>query len=196
MPKLTEPNLSVVADQRRRILAAVPLALARGQGYENLAVERIIALSGVSRRTFYELFEDRADAFRGAYDGAFERLYRTAMEAAAACELWPDRLAAALRSAFSLAAGHPQVASMVVIEPHCVTPVLRRHHVRSLDRFTLLLREGRRERRDGADLPETLEPALLGAVCHVVGAHLRHGAAESLPALAPDLTGLLLDPYR
>lgn len=41
-----------------------------------MAVRHIIALAGVSRRTFYELFDDHADAFRVAYDEAFDFLYR------------------------------------------------------------------------------------------------------------------------
>jgi hypothetical protein len=114
------------------------------------------------------------------------------MAAAAARQRWPERVAAAL----NLAADHPRVASMVVIEPHCATPTLRRHHYRSLDRFTPLLREGRRERAGRADLPGTLEQALLAAVSQAVEARLYLGEADSLPALAPELTELLLAPYR
>ena len=187
---------AVTIDQRRRILAAVPVALAASGGFEGLAVERIIALAGVSRRTFYELFDDRADVIRSAYDETFACLYETAMAAAAACERWPDRVTAALRSALGLAASQPKAASMVAFEPLCANLALRRHHLRSLDRFTPLLREGRREISGGSELPATLEPALLGAVCHSVGVRLHRGAADSLPALAPGLTELLLAPYR
>jgi AcrR family transcriptional regulator len=37
---------AVAIEQRRRILAAVPVALAGGKGYESVTVERIIAMAG------------------------------------------------------------------------------------------------------------------------------------------------------
>ena len=185
----------VAAEQRRRILTAVPLALACGKGYESVAVERIVALSGVSRRTFYELFEDRADVFLAAYDEAFGYLHRATMTAAVACERWPERIVAALRSALDLAAAHPLLGSMIAVEPLGASPALRRHHYRCLDRFVPLLRDGRQEQMGSDELPETLEPALVGAVCQMVGSRLHRGVAGSLPMLVPDLADLLLTPY-
>lgn len=185
----------VAIEQRRRIVAAVPLALAPSGGFEGLSVERMIAVAGVSRRTFYELFANRADAFRTACDEAFATLHEIAIAAAEGSGSWSERVGAVLRSALGLAANHPQVASMVVIDTLCASPELRRHHLRSLDRFVPLLREGRGERSGERELPATLEPTLLDAVCHSVGARLHRGAADSLPALAPELTRLLLAPY-
>ena len=37
-------------------------------GYHEASVERVLAHAGVSRRTFYDLFEDRESCFIAAYD--------------------------------------------------------------------------------------------------------------------------------
>jgi len=55
-------NAPVVAHQRRRILAAATEVFGR-QGFDRTAVEDIIGPAGVSRRTFYDLFGGKDDAF-------------------------------------------------------------------------------------------------------------------------------------
>src|SRR5258708_3894882 len=57
----------VAANQRARILSAVAQAAA-GLGYAEMNVEAVIARAGVSRRTFYEHFKNKEDAFLAAYD--------------------------------------------------------------------------------------------------------------------------------
>ena len=55
----------------RMITALVEVAGERGAG--GVTVAHIVARSGVSRRTFYELFDDREDCFLAAFDQAVER---------------------------------------------------------------------------------------------------------------------------
>ena len=55
--------------QRARILAAMVDVVAE-RGAANVTVARVVTRSGVSRRTFYELFEDREDCFLAAFDQA------------------------------------------------------------------------------------------------------------------------------
>ena len=59
----------VAANQRERILSAIACASAE-LGYAEMSVEAIIASAGVSRRTFYEHFRNKEDAFLAAYDRA------------------------------------------------------------------------------------------------------------------------------
>src|SRR5215475_6477803 len=59
----------VAANQRERILSAVAQATAE-LGYAEMSVEAIITRAGVSRRTLYEHFKNKEDAFLAAYDAA------------------------------------------------------------------------------------------------------------------------------
>ena len=55
--------------QRARMIAAL-VEVAGERGVGGVTVGRIVGRSGVSRRTFYELFADREDCFLAAFDQA------------------------------------------------------------------------------------------------------------------------------
>ena len=62
-----------VADiQRARIVAALVDVVAE-RGVAQVTVAHVVARSGVSRRTFYELFEDREACLSAAFDAAVQR---------------------------------------------------------------------------------------------------------------------------
>ncbi|HXB65384.1 MAG TPA: TetR/AcrR family transcriptional regulator [Solirubrobacteraceae bacterium] len=62
----------VIEIQRARILAAMT-ELVRERGVSRISVAHIVARSGVSRRTFYELFADREACLLAAFEHALER---------------------------------------------------------------------------------------------------------------------------
>src|SRR3954447_12090922 len=64
---------TVAADQRRRMLEALPHAVAEN-GFEGTTVEHIVKLGGVRRNSFYEQFANKRDCFAAAYEIAQERL--------------------------------------------------------------------------------------------------------------------------
>jgi AcrR family transcriptional regulator len=60
-PNNLDPR-EIAVHQRARINGAMVEVVAHG-GYERITVRRVIGLAGVSRRSFYELFENRHDCF-------------------------------------------------------------------------------------------------------------------------------------
>ena len=185
----------VAAWQRERILAAIPPTLVEQGGYGRVAVRHVIERAGVSRRTFYDLFDGWEGAFRAAYDEEFERVYESMADAAATCQSWPAKVFAALRTALEAAAHDPLAARMILAEPLCSEPAIASHHQHSLDRFAPLLREGRSCPSSNLSPPAVLEQVLIGAVAGTVATRLHRGATAALPELAPGLTEFLLIPY-
>ncbi|HET8567054.1 MAG TPA: TetR/AcrR family transcriptional regulator [Solirubrobacterales bacterium] len=61
------------SSQRRRLLDAMVAAAAR-YGYGGASVARVVKEAGVSRATFYELFEDRDSCFLAAYRSLAEAI--------------------------------------------------------------------------------------------------------------------------
>src|SRR5258708_12944537 len=55
--------------QRARILAAT-FDVVSERGAANVSVAHVVERSGVSRRTFYEIFSDREDCFLAAFEDA------------------------------------------------------------------------------------------------------------------------------
>ncbi len=68
------PQKVVVESQRTRLLDAVSSVVAL-KGYNASTVADVIALAGVSRRTFYELFPNIEDCFIAAYESGMYRLF-------------------------------------------------------------------------------------------------------------------------
>lgn len=71
---------AVVASQRARMLAAVAQAVA-AKGYGATTVADVIAIAGVSRRTFYEQFPKIEDCFLAAYVEGMQELLAAIREA-------------------------------------------------------------------------------------------------------------------
>jgi AcrR family transcriptional regulator len=67
--------------QRARMLAAAVQVVGE-LGYERMSVARVTARAGVSRRTFYDLFEDREECFLAAFDETVARARALAAHAA------------------------------------------------------------------------------------------------------------------
>src|SRR5215208_7384684 len=68
-----DPSL-VAASQRTRLLEAVGRAVAE-KGYAAATIDDIVRGAGVSKKTFYEHFQDKLDCFLAAYEAASDELY-------------------------------------------------------------------------------------------------------------------------
>src|SRR3954447_23000521 len=64
---------AVTASQRARLIASVAEAVA-DKGYAGTTVADVVARAAVSRRTFYEQFDDLESCFLAAYEAGMELL--------------------------------------------------------------------------------------------------------------------------
>jgi len=193
--------------QRRRLLRAMDEVLAEG-GIEDGTVGRISKRAGVSRRTFYEVFEDREECFLAALDQAFARIAVEVVPAYVRAGKWSVRVRAALTVLLEHFDAHPGVARMCVVETLRAGPAVlgRRRHV--LGALSAAVDEGRTDVKHGGEpLPLTAEGLVGGALAVV---HTRilvglptgkegSGAAEverrPLVELVNPLMGMLVLPY-
>lgn len=181
----------VVEHQRERIVEAV-VEVVDSHGYPAAAVERIASHAGVSRRTFYEQFSGKEDAFLQTYDllasGLIERIRDAAQQAGEADE--DDPIDAVLRAALAVLlddfAAEPTVARLLVVDVLVVGPpaIERRDaHMRTL----VALLQQAAVAGTGSPLPALAAEGLVGAVYDVVYKRVAAGEAEQLPALLDDL---------
>lgn len=197
------PAGEVEADQRRRMLAAMAGALT-AQGYARLTVDDVLERAGVSRRTFYEQFEDKEACVFAAYEDAERRVWAVAAEAVmgAPDDEWPARVHAALAAVLDFVAAEPDTARLFTLEARAVGPEMAARHGAVLDRAAALLRAGngkaaaRRDRPNVVVLPDSTERTLVDNVAALVGSYVLSGATELLPSLEPQLGEHLLTPYR
>jgi AcrR family transcriptional regulator len=210
----------VVGDQRWRMLAGMASALAEC-GYARLTVEDVLKRAGVSRRTFYEQFEDKDDCLYAAYDEAEKRVWERAAAAAgeippladaaeAPAGVWPAKVHAALAAVLELFAAEPDTARLFTLEARAAGPAMAARHTAALDRLAATLRAGNRPSDGdrggvpgaadagltGDGLPDSTERMLLANVAALIGSYVISGATELLPSLEPQLSEHLLAPYR
>jgi AcrR family transcriptional regulator len=91
------PQAVVVVSQRARLVEATAHVVAE-KGYAAASVADIIAHAGVSRATFYELYEDKEDCFLSCFLGLSQALTLAVTEALNAPGPLPERLVAYVRT--------------------------------------------------------------------------------------------------
>jgi AcrR family transcriptional regulator len=189
------PREFVVGNQRQRILAAVAEAVS-DVGYAAMTVEDIIKAAGVSRRTFYEHFKSKEEAFLVSYDDISAQLMQAVESAFNRTDSFVTRVEDCMRAFLTLLAAEPAYANMCIVEVLVAgqTAIERRNAV--MRQFTELIEKGAAE-----ELPKPARPpaltseTLVGGVHEVVYSRVLQGKTAELPTLLPDLTFSVLLPY-
>jgi AcrR family transcriptional regulator len=185
----------VVGDhQRERLLAAVAETLAE-HGYAGLTVERVLAIAGVSRATFYVNFADKEEAVETTMEVAFERFLGLLLRACGAQEEWPLKVKVAIGATLDYAAAAPAQAALLDLGALTANRRIARLATDAKDHLAALLSAGRRYSERGAALPTLTEQAIVAALASAVSTRLTGGEAKRLPELAPQLVQFALLPY-
>jgi AcrR family transcriptional regulator len=103
----------VERNQRSRLYGAMIEAVARS-GYEATTVAHVIALAGVSRRAFYELFENKEDCFLGTYDIVIAQHRKRVLQAWISEHGWSNRMHASCAALLEGIARSPKGPRLVL----------------------------------------------------------------------------------
>ena len=181
-------------NQRERILAAVADVTSAGS-YAELTVEGIIVTAGVSRRTFYEHFKNKDEAFFAAYDEITTRLVEKVFAAVDAAEGFASRACAGLSEFLSFLAGEPAFARMCIVEVLAAGPDAIKRRNDAMHAFAQLIDHDAQQLLDDTDSPALTAEMIVGGIYEVVYSRVLRGEIRELPTLLPDLTYSALLPY-
>jgi AcrR family transcriptional regulator len=184
----------VQANQRQRILDAVADVVSL-VGYQAMSVEDVVSTAGVSRRTFYDHFTSKDDAFLTAYDAIGATLADHVQTAYNASDTFEEGVIACLAAFLEFVASEPHYADMCIVEALAAGPdaVERRNAV--MRTFARLLHEGAKTVTDGSHPPELTAEAIVGGIYEVVYSRVLAGKTSELPQLLPDLAYSMILPY-
>ena len=190
-PRSGLSRAEVIADQRRRILDGLAIALAY-HGYEDTKITDIVELAGVSRPTFYEHFEGKDSCFAAAYEDGVKRLADALKIAVEAERARRGRISSGLRAALDFLAADPPLAHLLLVESLAAARPARIEHEGSLVRLADALRAA----SAAADEPVTEETArlLAGGLASLLSGRVLAGEAELLPESHDLLLAYLLAP--
>jgi AcrR family transcriptional regulator len=180
--------------QRSRLLAAAAVTFDE-VGYEQASVQRITDRARVSRRTFYDLFDNREECLVALLDEAAERVERELEVAGLEGLAWRERVRGGLWAILSFLDGEPVLARIWVVHAlHGGLETLERRE-RVLARLAAILDEGRGEGPRGAQCTLVTAEGLVGGALGVVYARLRGGDQRPLKGLLGELMGMIALQY-
>lgn len=184
----------VAALQRARMLAAMADVCAE-RAFANVTVAHIVKRSGVSRRTFYEIFEDRDDCFLAAFDDALARACGYVLPAYRTPGAWRERIRGALEALLEFLDHDPSRARVLIAEALTAGPAALQRRQQVLARIIAAVDEGRSEVRKAAGLSQLTAEGVVGAVLSVIHTRMLEGSDEALSPLAGELMAMIVLPY-
>ncbi len=192
--------------QRARMIAAL-VEVAGERGVGGVTVAHVVARSGVSRRTFYELFDDREDCFLAGFDEAVERGARRVVPAFRGSGAWRERVRAGLGALLEYLDEEPGMGALCVVDALGAGPVALERRARVVQVLIDAVHEGRREAQVAKPTRLTAE-GVVGAVLAVLHARLsrldahgngvgaRMGGTQPMASLLGPLMGMIVLPYQ
>jgi AcrR family transcriptional regulator len=181
------------ADTRERLIEAV-VAETFALGNTGVSLRQIVDRAGVARGTFYTHFNSTGDALLAAHQSRFDRYVSRLLETCRIQPTWPLKVKVGIGATLDMAAASPADARFLT-ETSLGRWDLPGGVPESRDRVARFLIAGRAETAQGNKLPGPLESVLVTGIAAAISAQLQAGEAGRLPALAPDLTELVLTYY-
>lgn len=179
--------------QRARLLAATVDATAE-LGADNLTVSEVVSRAGVSRRTFYQLFDSAEDCLLAAFDDAVDWAAAHVVPAYRSEERWIDAVDAAVLALLAFFDAQSATARLLVVEALAAGPKVLQRRQSLLRDLAKAIAKGADTCR-GCDPPAVTPEALVGGIVSIVHSRLVAPRPRRLLPLASELVSLILLPY-
>jgi AcrR family transcriptional regulator len=188
----------IASNQRERLLDAIANVVAE-KGYAATRVADITEYAGVSRKTFYELFDDKEDCFLAGYDAITALLMdRMAVGLEAVADgSWEERVSALLGEFLRFLASEPAFARMCIVEVLSSGARGLARRDAAIEAFFPVVDQIPRSQPDAERWLSPMTPVfVVGGILEVVYAAIRRGETAALPELEGELARLAFRAYR
>ena len=180
--------------QRARILSAAIDAI-KESGYAQLTVAQVISRAKVSRKTFYDLFEDREDCFLAVFEVTLGQIGASVIEAYEGERGWRDAVRAGLAALLLFIDEDRDLARLCVVDAlggGARVLAERAHTIATLREVIDLGREAPAARQD---LPGVTAEGVIGAVLAVLHTRLLERSSKPYIDLHGSLMSMIVLPY-
>jgi AcrR family transcriptional regulator len=174
------------AGQRLRLALAMVDAVGE-HGYHETRVADVIAHAGVSRKTFYELFDNKQHCLLTTFDMISGEAIRRIELAYRGASGWPGRVEAAIGALLSAALENPGALRLSLVEIPAVGPAGIERRERSLAYFEQFIRDALELAPGEGGLADVTVKAIVGGFNRVLYRRVLRGEAVDLDTLVPDL---------
>jgi AcrR family transcriptional regulator len=180
--------------QRGRLLAAAAEVVSEA-GYGGMSMARVTSRAGVSRGTFYELFESREDCFLALFEEALARIAAVAVPAYEQEHGWRDGVRAGLSRALQFIGDEPGLGALLIVHALGAGPKVLERRARGLDRLIAIVDHGRSDGKAGHGPPRLTAEGIVGAVLSVLHARLLEPGRRPPSELLNELMAMIVLPY-
>jgi AcrR family transcriptional regulator len=189
------PREVLAEHQRERILVAATTVFAK-RGYQGTTVDRLVAAARIGVGSFYDIFENKEDCFLQAHDRVIVQARQEIFAAIPSDRPWIEQVCLALRAMLTWVAANPSPARLVLVETQTAGAAGLSRYEELLNSFIAPLREGRDGTPLAAELPATLEQAIVAGIAWLLSQRIVVGKIDDIEELFPDLARVALEPYR
>lgn len=184
----------VVLNQRERLIGGLAEAVAE-HGYNAVTITHITKAAKVSRRAFYENFENKEECFLAAFEIVVDHVQGLVVDAVRPVDDWPHEVIAAFDALLDFFSEEPDLARLCFVESQTAGPAIAERYREKIYAFIPLLERGRELRDSDRPLPDSTESSLVGALATLASRSIIAGEAEQLRRLLPDFVEFALTPY-
>lgn len=163
------------------------------RGYHDATVTQVVAAAGVSRRTFYNYYSDKAEAFFEVYREVTDFLCASMQEAGTHARGWPARVRARIESLLETFAANPDLVRFCLASPPEAGGEVGAAYREFLAALLAVLVEGRPQRTKKPT--PAAEYGLIGGLAGLLVDAVEDGGGEALIALCPEAVEIVLTPY-
>lgn len=186
--------------QRRRLFSAASAVFAR-VGYADATAEAIAREAGMSKATFYELFDNKEDCIVAVFDAASDAILATMRAASTPHGEHPvERYRAAVAAFLDGLAAFPDESQTLLVEIIGAGPRAMERRDRVLDAFASYIDATNQADAADGSVPRLASHedayAIVGAAVELASRQLRTGQPAELAELAPVIERLVLGMLR
>ena len=160
-----------------------------------MSVEEITGSAGVSRRTFYDHFTGKDQAFLWALDRVGEELVAQVRAACDASRTFAGAMRDCLAVVLQFLAAEPRYADLLIVEVLAAGPAAIERRNIVMRNFAELVRRRAEAVPTPHRPPELTAETIVGGIYEVLYSRILSGQTSELPELLPALTYSLLQPY-
>jgi AcrR family transcriptional regulator len=185
----------VLADQRARLLAAVPGVVAE-RGYEAMSVADIVKRAAVSRNAFYKNFKDKQECFAVAHEAGHERLFEILAMPCEKGATVEERVELSLAAALEALSSDPDMARLLFVEaPSSAGEEIALSYHEWLRHYGTLLRAASPKAAPGMSPAAEIDQVIVGGIASRIASEVLQGGAAELRDLTPHLVEYVLAFY-
>jgi AcrR family transcriptional regulator len=193
------PPEQVAADQRERLYEATIKAV-NERGFVATTISDLVAGAGVSRRSFYEHFENKEECLLATYDELVRRLTARIIAAYDPEDEWTQQIDAIVRALFEASSDRPDAARLISVEMGAAGPVGIQRWARDAEMLSAFFVAVFEQAPGEGSVPQPVARAIVGALRTILYSRVRRERSSrslkiELQKLTPDVIAWILAFY-